>query len=77
MTQTMRDTQPSPSPAHRMRALLRAVFTTSLELSGARMRLAALGFLALYGVIAIKLVYLGFKPEAATTRRAAAARSTT
>ncbi|WP_292531800.1 penicillin-binding protein 2 [Methylocystis sp.] len=72
MTQTMRDTPPSPSPAHRMRALLRAVFTTSLELSGARMRLAALGFLALYGVIAIKLVYLGFKPEAATTRRAAA-----
>ncbi len=68
----MRDTRPSPSPAHRMRALLRALFSTSLALSGARMRLAALGFLALYAVIAIKLVYLGFKPEAATTRRAAA-----
>ena len=32
----------------------------------------AVGFLALYGVICGKLVYLGFKPEPATMRRAAA-----
>ena len=35
------------------------------------MRLAAFGFLALYGVICGKLVYLGFKPDPQTLRRAA------
>ncbi len=58
-----------PSP---WRAMVRRVFSTSLDKSGPRMRLAALGFLALYGVICAKLVYLGFKPEPSTTRRAAA-----
>ncbi|QGM99690.1 peptidoglycan D,D-transpeptidase FtsI family protein [Methylocystis parvus] len=52
--------------------MIRAAFTTSLNSSAPRMRLAALGFLALYGVICGKLVYLGFKPEPATVRRAAA-----
>lgn len=52
--------------------MIRAAFTTSLDSSAPRMRLAALGFLALYGVICAKLVYLGFKPEPATIRRAAA-----
>ncbi|WP_457799129.1 peptidoglycan D,D-transpeptidase FtsI family protein [Methylocystis sp. S23] len=52
--------------------MIRAAFSTSLDSSAPRMRLAALGFLALYGVICAKLVYLGFKPEPATIRRAAA-----
>jgi len=52
--------------------MIRAAFTTSLDSSASRMRLAALGFLVLFGVISGKLVYLGFKPEPATTRRAAA-----
>ncbi len=52
--------------------VIRAAFSTSLATSGPRMRLAALGFLALYGVISAKLIYLGFKPEPATIRRAAA-----
>jgi cell division protein FtsI (penicillin-binding protein 3) len=72
MTQTMLDTQPSPPQQSRTRTMLRALFSTSLALSGSRMRLAALGFLALYGVIAIKLVYLGFRPDASTSRHAAA-----
>ena len=63
---------PSPPPKRGLRALIKAAFSTSLSLSAPRMRLAALGFLALYGVVAIKLAYLGFKPEATTTRRAVA-----
>ena len=59
MTQTMLDTQPSPPPVGKIRAMLRALFSTSLALSASRMRLAALAFLALYAVISIKLVYLG------------------
>ncbi len=44
---------------------IRAVFSTRLDASASRMRLAALGFLVLYGVICAKLIYLGFKPETA------------
>ena len=36
------------------------------------MRFAALGFLVLYGAICGRLIYLGFKPDPATSRRAAA-----
>lgn len=63
----------SPAPkSGRLRAFLHSVFSTSLSASAPRMRLAAVGFLALYGVIGGKLIYLGFKPEPATARRAAA-----
>ena len=55
-----------------LREHVRAAFATSLKSSGPRMRLAALGFLALYGVICAKLVYLGFRPEPSTSHRAAA-----
>jgi cell division protein FtsI (penicillin-binding protein 3) len=68
------ETPPSrPEPkASRWAPTLRAMFSTSIASSAPRMRLVAVGFLALYGVIGAKLVYLGFRPEAATTRRAAA-----
>jgi cell division protein FtsI (penicillin-binding protein 3) len=71
-------TEPDAPPARpaekpsKWRAAIARVFSTSLADSAPRMRLAALGFLTLYGVICVKLVYLGFKPEPATTRRAAA-----
>jgi len=70
----MRETRPQAPAQQRpgLRGFVRAAFSTSLSSSAPRMRLAALGFLALYGVICAKLVYLGFKPEPATTRRAAA-----
>jgi len=54
------------------RTLAAKLFSTRLSASAPRMRVAAIGFLALYGVICGKLVYLGFKPEPGTTRRAAA-----
>lgn len=63
---------PAPSRPNRLRGLVKAVFSTSPALSAPRMRLAALAFLGLYGLICGKLVYLGFKPEPATARRAAA-----
>ena len=73
----MRDTLETPParPAKKpskYAGMIRAAFSTSLDSSASRMRLAAFGFLALYGVICGKLVYLGFKPEPATVRRAAA-----
>ncbi|BDV35251.1 penicillin-binding protein [Methylocystis iwaonis] len=64
---------PPPRPTRKSSkyaGMVRAVFSTSLQTSASRMRLAALGFLVLYGVICAKLVYLGFKPE--TVRHPAA-----
>jgi cell division protein FtsI (penicillin-binding protein 3) len=59
------------------RATASKLFSTRLSASAPRMRLAALGFLALYAVIGGRLVYLGFRPETphhAATVAAAAAR---
>jgi cell division protein FtsI (penicillin-binding protein 3) len=72
MSEPLSTQPPAPPRAARWKGLVRAAFTTSLASSAPRMRLAAFGFLALYGVICGKLVYLAFKPEPATTRRAAA-----
>jgi cell division protein FtsI (penicillin-binding protein 3) len=70
----MTEPLPTQAPARKpwWKGVIKAAFTTSLSSSAPRMRLAAFGFLALYGVICGKLVYLAFKPEPATTRRAAA-----
>ncbi len=51
---------------------LRHMFSTRFAASAPRMRFAALGFLVLYGAICGRLIYLGFKPDPATSRRAAA-----
>ena len=56
----------------RFRALVSAAFSTSLTTSASRMRIVAVAFLGLYAIIGGKLIYLGFKPEPATMRRAAA-----
>ncbi len=56
----------------KLRAMVAAAFSTSLATSPQRIRVVAALFLGLYLVICGKLVYLGFKPDPATTRRAAA-----
>jgi cell division protein FtsI (penicillin-binding protein 3) len=54
------------------RGVSAGLFSTSLKKSGPRMRLVALAFFGLYGVICGRLVYLGFRPEPTTMGRAAA-----
>jgi len=63
---------PPPPRFASWRAVLAAAFSTSLAQSAPRLRLVALLFLGLYGVICGRLVYFGFNPEPATVRRAAA-----
>jgi cell division protein FtsI (penicillin-binding protein 3) len=66
---------PPPRPGKkpsRYAGLIRSVFSTSLDASAPRMRLAAVAFLALYGVICGKLIYIGLTPDTATRSRVAA-----
>ena len=51
--------------------LLSNLMRTRIDKSTHRIRIVAFGFVALYGVIGGKLVYLGMKPEPQTLRRAA------
>jgi len=75
---TTQDTRPllAPRPnifrALRTRMANSPVFSTSLAASGPRMKIAAMGFLLLYGVIAGRLAWLAINPHLSTTRRAAA-----
>ena len=71
------ENSPPPTPktqSRRMRLgrMVRGLFSTSLDTSALRMRLVALLFLGLYGLVCGRLVYLGLKPEPANLRRAAA-----
>ncbi len=52
--------------------VLRGLFSTSLAASASRVRVIALLFLGLYGLVCGRLVYLGLKPEPVNLRRAAA-----
>ncbi len=63
---------PKAATRRSLRARLAALFSTSLAKSASRMRFVALLFFCLYGAIGARLVYLGFKPEPTTVRRAAA-----
>jgi cell division protein FtsI (penicillin-binding protein 3) len=67
---------PPPPPRKpkfaRTRALLVSAFTMNTATTATRTQLVGLIFLGLFGVVGAKLVYLGFKPEPATARRAAA-----
>ncbi|WP_246207082.1 peptidoglycan D,D-transpeptidase FtsI family protein [Methylocystis heyeri] len=56
----------------RLRDFSRVAFSTSLSTSTSRIRLVAIAFLGLYAIIGGRLVYLGFKPDPANLRRAAA-----
>jgi cell division protein FtsI (penicillin-binding protein 3) len=64
---------PAASPQQRSwRPLLASLFSTKLEKTRGRIQLIALCFVALYALIGGRLVYLGFKPEPQSIRRAAA-----
>lgn len=73
---TAPEQNPAPAPndsrKERARRFLAELLATTLAKSGARIRLIAALFFGLYGVIGARLVYLGFKPEPTTMRRAAA-----
>ncbi len=60
-----------PTFKARVARAARGLFQTRLDKSGARLRLLALGFTAIFCVIGGKLVYLGFKPDPQSLRRAA------
>ena len=66
------DLDPGPTRAARFWAIARAMMRLRIDLSGGRIRLAAVGFAFVYLVIAGKLVYLGFKPEPSQSLRRAA-----
>lgn len=65
------DAPPALTWTERARGWLGRLFSTRLEKSDRRVRLVAVGFAAVYCVIAGKLVWLGFKPEPASMRNAA------
>ncbi len=56
-------------PRRTLRSLLADMFTTRLDKSSARLRLVALAFVCLYGVIGGRLVYLGVSKEEQETLR--------
>jgi cell division protein FtsI (penicillin-binding protein 3) len=60
------------SAVARLRDFSRVAFSTSLSSSTSRIRFVAIAFLGLYAIIGGRLVYLGFKPDPANLRRAAA-----
>ncbi len=62
---------PKRSLLARARTLLGDLFQTRLAKSTMRIRLVAVGFALLYSVIGGKLVYLAFKPDPQSLRRAA------
>lgn len=63
--------EPPAPPAAAKGGWLRGVFSTHLAKSNRRIALVALGFVAVYGVIGGKLIWLGFKPNAQSMRSAA------
>ena len=62
---------PRPSLRFRLAQSLPDLLRTRIDKSTWRIRLVAMGFACLFGVIGGKLVYLGFKPEPQSLRRAA------
>ena len=70
------DVAPSaPSHRERLRAWAKTLLSTKLEKSDRRIRLVAICFGLVYCVIAGKLIWLGFKPNAPSMRATAAAAS--
>ena len=62
---------PPRTLAQRAREAFAGLWRTRLDKSTWRIRLAAAGFACLFAVIGGKLVWLGFKPDPQTLRRAA------
>jgi cell division protein FtsI (penicillin-binding protein 3) len=63
----------APAPARhggsRLKGLISDLFRTRLDKSATRLGLIAFGFVALYGVLSARLIYLGAKPEEQETLR--------
>ena len=64
-----RKTPAVKSFGERLRAFVRRAFSTSIMLSGSRIRVVALAFLGLYGVICGKLIYLAAYPNTTNMHR--------
>src|SRR5579863_474540 len=61
----------APPARKRRRSLLAILLTTKLDKSTRRIRLIAIGFALLYGVIGSKLIYIASHPELQQTHAAA------
>ena len=69
--QPQRSDQPRPGLRYRLAQAATDLLRTRIDKSTWRIRLVALGFAGLFSIIGGKLVYLGFKPEPQSLRRAA------
>ena len=70
-----RDEAPAAATLPRRRAtrtFFNSLFSTHLDKGRGRIRLIALGFVCLFATINVRLIYLGFKPDPQSIRRAAA-----
>jgi cell division protein FtsI (penicillin-binding protein 3) len=65
--------EPTPPAARRDRArrYMKRLLSTDLERGRGRIRLVALCFVCLFATINVRLIYLGFKPDPQSIRRAA------
>jgi cell division protein FtsI (penicillin-binding protein 3) len=68
------DKAPAPAPSRLGPAagFFKTLFSTNLDKSRGRIRLLALAFVCLFATINVRLIYLGFKPDPQSIRRAAA-----
>ncbi|WP_413771080.1 peptidoglycan D,D-transpeptidase FtsI family protein [Lichenihabitans sp. PAMC28606] len=64
---------PAGAPKSRMAQFLADVMRTRLDKSSSRLRLVAIGFIMVFGLISGKLVLLGFKPDNSQSLKGAAA----
>ncbi|MBV8850403.1 MAG: hypothetical protein JOZ16_12560, partial [Methylobacteriaceae bacterium] len=63
------DVPPQLRSSHRF---FKGLFSTDLDKGRGRIRIIVLGFVCLFATINVRLVYLGFKPDSQSIRRAAA-----
>src|SRR5436305_13278452 len=64
--------EPLPLPRSPARGFSKRLFTTNLDKGRGRIRVIALCFVCLFATINVRLIYLGFKPDPQSIRRAAA-----
>ena len=64
--------EPLPLPRSPARGFFKRLFSTNLDKGRGRIRLIALCFVCLFATINVRLIYLGFKPDPQSIRRAAA-----
>jgi cell division protein FtsI (penicillin-binding protein 3) len=62
----------APPPRAPVRRFFKTLFSTDLDKGRGRIRLIALCFVCLFATINVRLIYLGFKPDPQSIRRAAA-----